>query len=90
MFLLIACLGMVVFLTTFVVPRMSDLFAGFGNSLPTHHGDRSGDFRLDDAQRTCGSVPVLIVSSVLLVIWSRTPGGRLVIDRTILSITVDR
>src|SRR5919198_254108 len=34
-FLLIACLGMIVFLTTFVVPRMSDLFAGFGNNLPT-------------------------------------------------------
>src|ERR1700687_2300170 len=29
-FLLVACLGMVVFLTTFVVPRMSDLFSGFG------------------------------------------------------------
>src|SRR5438045_2676947 len=35
MFLLIACLGMVIFLTTFVVPRMSELFAGFGNNLPT-------------------------------------------------------
>src|SRR5215475_10983163 len=34
-FLLIACLGMVIFLTTFVVPRMSDLFSGFGNNLPT-------------------------------------------------------
>src|SRR5919198_3885735 len=34
-FLLFACLGMIVFLTTFVVPRMSDLFAGFGNNLPT-------------------------------------------------------
>src|SRR6266540_5527225 len=34
-FLLFACLGMVIFLTTFVVPRMSDLFSGFGNNLPT-------------------------------------------------------
>src|SRR5215510_11714440 len=34
-FLLLACLGMVIFLTTFVVPRMSDLFSGFGNKLPT-------------------------------------------------------
>src|SRR5712692_8444156 len=34
-FLLFACLGMVIFLTTFVVPRMSDLFAGFKNDLPT-------------------------------------------------------
>src|SRR5438309_1676920 len=34
-FLLLACLGMVIFLTTFVVPRMSELFAGFGNELLT-------------------------------------------------------
>src|SRR6266550_1543990 len=34
-FLLLACFGMIIFLTTFVVPRMSDLFAGFGNDLPT-------------------------------------------------------
>src|SRR5437763_7948760 len=34
-FLLFPCLGMVIFLTTFVVPRMSDLFSGFGNNLPT-------------------------------------------------------
>src|ERR1041385_2053091 len=33
-FLLFACLAMVIFLTTFVVPRMSELFAGFGNNLP--------------------------------------------------------
>ena len=33
-FLLFACLGMVVFLTTYVVPRMSTLFTGFGNELP--------------------------------------------------------
>src|SRR2546427_1457587 len=30
-FLLIASLGMVVFLTVYVVPKMSDLFAGFGS-----------------------------------------------------------
>src|SRR2546427_8510722 len=34
-FLLIASLGMVVFLTVYVVPKMSDLFAGFGSDLPT-------------------------------------------------------
>src|SRR5213078_2559829 len=34
-FLLVACLGMVIFLTTYVVPRMSDLFSTFGNNLPT-------------------------------------------------------
>ncbi len=33
-FLLMASLGMVVFLTVYVVPRMSGLFAGFGGNLP--------------------------------------------------------
>src|ERR1041384_889403 len=34
MFLLVASLGMVVFLTVYVVPRMSELFVGFGGNLP--------------------------------------------------------
>jgi type IV pilus assembly protein PilC len=34
MFLLIASMAMVVFLTIYVVPRMSELFAGFGGNLP--------------------------------------------------------
>src|SRR5438105_11350776 len=34
-FLLLASAGMVTFLTVYVVPRMSDLFTGFGNDLPT-------------------------------------------------------
>src|SRR5436309_13060203 len=34
-FLLFASLGMVIFLTVYVVPRMSELFAGFGGNLPT-------------------------------------------------------
>src|SRR6266536_926647 len=33
-FLLLASLGMVIFLTVYVVPRMSGLFAGFGGNLP--------------------------------------------------------
>src|SRR5947207_8815167 len=33
-FLLFASLGMVIFLTVYVVPRMSELFAGFGGNLP--------------------------------------------------------
>jgi type IV pilus assembly protein PilC len=82
-FLLIACLGMVVFLTTFVVPRMSDLFAGFGNSLPTITVivlAISGWMM----RNALWVVPLLIVSSVLSVIWSRTTAGRLMIDKAIL------
>lgn len=83
MFLLIACFGMVVFLTTFVVPRMSDLFAGFGNNLPTITVivlAISGWMM----RNALWVVPLLAVGSVLAFIWSRTPAGRLVIDRTIL------
>src|SRR5262245_9640361 len=84
-FLLVACLGMVVFLTTFVVPKMSDLFAGFGNKLPTVTVlvlGLSGWI----IRNAFWFVPLLILSIAAFFIWSRTPGGRLVIDRTILSL----
>ena len=83
LFLLIACLGMVVFLTTFVVPRMSDLFSGFGNNLPTITVivlSISGWMM----RNGIWVVPLLAVASVLIFIWSRTPSGRLMIDRTLL------
>src|SRR2546421_580385 len=82
-FLLFACLGMVIFLTTFVVPRMSDLFSGFGNNLPTVTVivlTISGTL----TRNVFWVVPALIVGSIGLFIWSRTPGGRLVIDRVML------
>jgi type IV pilus assembly protein PilC len=84
-FLLIACLGMVVFLTTFVVPRMSDLFAGFGGNLPlvTMIVLALSGWMMRNALWV---VPLLAVGSVGGFIWSRTPGGRLLIDRTILRI----
>jgi type IV pilus assembly protein PilC len=84
-FLLFACLGMVIFLTTFVVPRMSDLFSGFGNNLPTITVivlAISGWV----ARNAIWFVPTLIIGSVGLFIWSRTPQGRLVIDRSILKL----
>ena len=82
-FLLIACLGMVVFLTTFVVPRMSDLFAGFGNNLPTITVIvlAISGWTMRNA---LWFVPLLAVGSGLAFIWSRTQAGRLVIDRAIL------
>ncbi|HEU5236585.1 MAG TPA: type II secretion system F family protein [Pyrinomonadaceae bacterium] len=83
MFLLIACLGMVIFLTTFVVPRMSDLFAGFGNKLPTITVivlAISGWMM----RNAVWVVPLLAVGSFLVLLWSRTPGGRLLIDKSIL------
>ncbi len=82
-FLLVACLGMVIFLTTFVVPRMSDLFAGFGNDLPT-----VTQIVLGLSNWLTGNLfwfaPLVIIGSAAIFIWSRTPAGSLTIDRSTL------
>src|SRR5260370_9671561 len=84
-FLLIACLGMVVFLTTFVVPRMSDLFAGFRSNLPT-----VTQIVLGISGWLTGNVfwfaPLLIVIAAVIFVWSRTPPGRLMIDSLLLKL----
>jgi type IV pilus assembly protein PilC len=84
-FLLIASFGMVVFLTTFVVPRMSDLFAGFGGNLPT-----VTQIVLGLSGWLTGNLfwfaPLVIIASIVIFIWSRTPQGRLTIDRVMLKI----
>src|SRR3989475_9085241 len=84
-FLLVACLGMVIFLTTFVVPKMSDLFAGFGSDLPL-----VTQIVLAISGWLTGNIfwlaPLIIVTAVGLGIWSRTPQGRLTIARIILRI----
>ncbi len=85
LFLLFACLGMVIFLTTFVVPRMSDLFSGFGNNLPTVTVivlALSGWI----TRNAIWFVPLIIVGAVGFFIWSRTPPGRLTIDRFLLKL----
>jgi len=84
-FLLVACLGMIIFLTTFVVPKMSDLFAGFGNDLPT-----VTKIVLGISGWLTGNVfwfaPLVIISSVAVFVWSRTPSGRLIIDAFLLKL----
>jgi len=84
--LLLASFGMVMFLTLFVVPRMSNLFEGFGkNKLPTLtlivtgiSGWLSANF--------LWLLPLVIVGVVALVFWLRTPSGRLILDRTLLKL----
>ena len=79
-FLLFACLGMVIFLTTYVVPHMSELFSTFGSNLPTVTVivlAISGWF----TRNAIWLVPALAGSSIGIFIWSRTPQGRLTIDR---------
>ena len=82
-FLLLACLGMVIFLTTFVVPRMSDLFSGFGNDLPT-----VTKIVMGISGWLTGNLfwfaPLVIVGAVAVFIWSRTTPGRLTIDTVML------
>src|SRR5438445_3762061 len=85
LFLLCASLGMVVFLTVYVVPRMSELFAGFGGNLPV-----VTQIVLGISHVLTGNIfwlgPFLIVGAVAVGIWSRTPSGRLTIDRFKLKI----
>jgi type IV pilus assembly protein PilC len=86
--LLIASFGMVAFLTIYVVPRMQDLFTGFGNAqLPTltvivvgFSGWVAGNF--------FWLAPVLIGAIIFLVVWSRTSSGRLTIDTFLLKIPI--
>src|SRR5712691_11373625 len=84
-FLLFASLGMVIFLTVYVVPRMSDLFAGFGNNLPT-----VTVIVLALSNWLTGNVywfgPLVIVGSIAMIIWSRTPQGRLTINSAMLKL----
>ena len=83
MFLLFASACMVTFLTIYVVPRMSDLFSGFGNELPTVTQIVVGLSRWLSSN-VIWFGPLVIGGCVLLFIWSRTPAGKLQISRLIL------
>jgi type IV pilus assembly protein PilC len=76
---------MVTFLTLYVVPRMSDLFSGFGNELPTVTQIVVGVSRWLSAN-VIWFGPLLIGGAVLLFLWSRTKQGRLTIDALVLKI----
>jgi type IV pilus assembly protein PilC len=86
-FLLLASLGMVVFLTTYVVPRMARLFEGFGSNLPTITAVVVG---LSNwmAANIYWFAPLVVAGSVALYLWSRTPAGRLWVDRFVLKLPV--
>ncbi|MDQ2974012.1 MAG: type II secretion system F family protein [Acidobacteriota bacterium] len=85
LFLLFASGCMVTFLTIYVVPRMSDLFSGFGTELPTVTQIVVGLSKwLSSNVLWFG--PLFIGSAVVLFLWSRTPTGRLKVDTFILKI----
>ncbi len=84
-FLLIASAAMVTFLTVYVVPRMSELFSGFGNELPTVTQivvTISGWLTAN----VFWLVPLIFGGLALLLIWSRTPSGRLALNLLILRV----
>lgn len=87
LFLLLASFGMVVFLISYVVPRMSELFAGFGGKLPL-----VTQIVLSISNALTGNIfwlaPLIIVGAVALGIWSRTAQGRLTLDRLKLKIPI--
>jgi type IV pilus assembly protein PilC len=84
--LLIASFGMVMFLTLFVVPRMSNLFEGFGkNKLPVLTLIVTG-VSTWLTENVLWLLPLLIIGVGALVFWLRTPSGRLTLDRTLLKV----
>ncbi|MBC7912226.1 MAG: type II secretion system F family protein [Pyrinomonadaceae bacterium] len=86
-FLLIASVGMVAFLSVYVVPRMSELFQGLSanSKLPTVTVIVVGISSVI-SNNIVWLAPLLIVSAVAFWFWSRTPAGRLVIDRMLLKV----
>jgi type IV pilus assembly protein PilC len=84
-FLLLASAGMVTFLTIYVVPRMTDLFAGFGNDLPTVTKIVVG-ISTWLSSNAIWFGPLVIISAVVAFLWSRTPPGRIAIDRWLLKV----
>ncbi len=84
--LLLASFGMVAFLTVYVVPRMKDLFTGLGNArLPTLTLIVVGISGWM-AANIFWLAPLLIGTLVFLVVWSRTPSGRLALDGLLIKI----
>ncbi|HYG11414.1 MAG TPA: type II secretion system F family protein, partial [Pyrinomonadaceae bacterium] len=85
--LLIASFGMVTFLTTYVVPRMARLFEGFGRNLPaiTLVVVSISNWM---AANIWWFAPLILISAVAFWFWSKTPHGRLSIDRAVLKIPI--
>jgi type IV pilus assembly protein PilC len=84
-FLLFASLCMVTFLTVYVVPRMSDLFSGFGTELPI-----VTQIVLGISHWLSSNViwfgPLFIGGAIVVFLWSRTDAGRLRVDALLLKI----
>ncbi|HVF48577.1 MAG TPA: type II secretion system F family protein [Pyrinomonadaceae bacterium] len=87
LFLLAASLGMVAFLTVYVVPRMSSLFEGFKKGLPTITVVVIGVSGFVSTN-LYWLAPTIIGSILAFIFWSRTPSGQLSIDRFLLRLPI--
>ena len=83
--LLLASAAMVTFLTIYVVPRMSDLFAGFNTQLPTVTLIVVG-LSTWLASNIWWLGPAIIAAAVAFYYWARTPSGRLWVDAFMLRV----
>lgn len=88
-FLLMAAMFMVGFLTLYIVPRMSDLFKGLNTKggLPTVTVIVLG-FSNFIVSNIWWLLPLVIVSIVSLVIWLKTPNGKLLLDKFLLKLPI--
>ncbi len=84
-FLLFASGIMVTFLTLYVVPRMSDLFSGFGTELPIVTQIVVG-LSTWLSSNVIWFGPLFIGGTAAIFLWSRTKSGRLAVDAFILKI----
>lgn len=84
-FLLFASFCMVLFLTVYVVPKMNDLFSGFGNDLPLPTMIVVGV-----SHWISGNIlwfgPLAIGLGVVFFLWSRTGAGRQKLDAMLLKV----
>lgn len=88
-FLLLASSFMVAFLTLYIVPRMSDLFMGLSanRGLPTITVIVLA-ISTGVANNAIWLVPLIIVLIVALLLYLRTPGGKLIFHKFLLKIPV--
>jgi type IV pilus assembly protein PilC len=87
LFLLAASLGMVIFLTVYVVPKMSTLFEGFNRTLPLPTQIVIGISHFM-SNNFYWLAPAIIAAGVGLYLWTRTPSGALALDRFLLKLPI--
>jgi type IV pilus assembly protein PilC len=87
LFLLAASMGMVMFLTVYVVPKMSSLFEGFNRELPAVTKTVIGVSHFASAN-FWWLVPAVLGAGIGLYVWTRTPSGARNFDRFLLALPI--